>query len=225
MSRAAALSAEDGWIARSLGAGIEGGTADRRLDLAALTARWAPDAPVLGTQVHGAGIAVITGQAPEAPLAGCDALLTAAPGIVLVARSADCVPVLLSDARQRVVGIAHAGWRGIAAALPARLVEAARRLLHARPSDLRAAIGPAVRACCYEVGPEFANTFGPYLRTQRGRRTCDLAAAVADQLRAAGLGAGAIEDSAACTSCQARWFSIRRDGPSTGRLLSFIRLR
>lgn len=225
------IHARDGWVPSRLGAGMDAGTADRSLDLAALTARWGSAPLAQATQVHGAGIAVVS-TPPGAPVAGCDALLTATPGLLLIVRTADCVPVFIGDARQRVIGVAHAGWRGLAASLPARLVAAAQRFLHARPADLRAAIGPAIRACCYEVGPEFARSFGPYMHDRSGlpgrpagRRTCDLVGVAIAQLHAAGVPSGAIEDSGVCTKCQARWYSTRREGQATGRLLSFIRLR
>ena len=219
------LQAGEGWSAGGLGAGIDAGTADRRMDWPALAAQWAPAHVAQATQVHGAGLAVIMGRTGAAPVAGCDALLTIDPGAVLTIRTADCVPIFLADPRQRVVALAHAGWRGIAAGLPSRPAAAARWWLHARPGELRAAIGPAIRACCYEVGPEFEGRFGPFLAQRGGRRTCDLVAAAVAQLRQAGVREAAIQDSGACTRCDARWFSTRREGQTTGRLISFIRLR
>lgn len=221
----ATLQAGEGWTAVGLGAGIDAGTADRRLDLPSLAARWAPAHVAQAAQVHGAALAVIMGRAGAAPAAGCDALLTADPGTVLTIRTADCVPIFLADPGQRVVALAHAGWRGIAAGLPSRLVAAAWQWLNARPERLRAAIGPAIRACCYEVGPEFDGRFGPFLARRGGRRTCDLAAAAVAQLRQAGVREAAIRDSGVCTRCEERWYSTRREGQATGRLLSFIRLR
>ena len=178
-------------------------------------------------QVHGSSIAAIQ-QAREdtRPVPGCDALLTSVPGTGLAIRSADCLPIFLFDPRRRVVGIAHAGWRGLAAGLPLRLVAAFHHLYHSVPSALRVAIGPAIRSCCYEVGPEFEARFGSFVQVRDGRRTCDLIGVAIEQLRRAGIMPSRMVDSGQCTSCSSSpWYSIRREGQDTGRLLSFIAIR
>ena len=88
------------------------------------------------------------------------------------------------------------------------------------------AIGPGIRACCYEVGPEFESRFGSFVQVKGNRRTCDLIGAALAQLRRGGVAAASIIDCQQCTACNAsRWFSIRREGQTTGRLLSFIAIR
>ena len=182
---------------------------------------------VQAEQVHGSSIAVIH-QAREIthPVAGCDALLTSVPGMGLVIRTADCLPIFLLDPSRRAVAIAHVGWRGLAAGLPLRLVTAFRHLVHSRPEALRVAIGPAIRSCCYEVGPEFERRFGSFVQVRQGQRTCDLIGVAVEQLRRGGVAATRILDSRQCTRCSpSPWYSIRRDGQETGRLLSFIAIR
>jgi polyphenol oxidase len=95
--------------------------------------------------------------APDAP-AG-DGLMTAEPGILLTIRIADCLPVLLVDPEQRVVAAVHAGWRGARARIIEKSVGDLRRAFGSDPQTLFAALGPSIRACCYEVGEEVVEAF------------------------------------------------------------------
>ena len=82
-----------------------------------------------------------------------------APGILLAIKTADCVPVLVADVKRRVVGAFHAGWRGTAARVVEKGVGEMRRQFGCQPRDLRAAIGPCIRKCCYSVGDEVRAEF------------------------------------------------------------------
>ena len=88
-----------------------------------------------------------------------DGLMTAEPGILLIMRIADCLPVLLVDSRRRVVAAIHAGWRGALARIIEKGVGEMRRAFGSAPQDLIAALGPSIRACCYEVGEEVVEAF------------------------------------------------------------------
>ena len=209
-------------------AGLVLGITDRTADAQALAATLRVNsALVQAEQVHGASIAVIdTPQAAEHPIPGCDALMTRVPGLALVMRTADCVPLTVWDPVQRMVGIAHVGWRGADKRLPMRLVSAARQFAHSRPRDVWVSVGPSIRACCYEVGQEFVGRFGAFVRRVDGRRMFDLAGCLLEQLRAAGVEASHVQDTSVCTACDtARWYSVRKEGQTTGRLLSFALIR
>jgi len=91
-------------------------------------------------------------------LAG-DGLITSRPGLLLAIKTADCVPVLVVDTKRRAVGAFHAGWRGTVARIVEKGVGEMRRQFGSLPRDLRAAIGPCVRRCCYSVGSEVRNEF------------------------------------------------------------------
>jgi hypothetical protein len=177
-------------------------------------------------QVHGA--AVVEAPWEESPPG--DAAVAAAPGWLLGVQTADCLPVLLVDPRRRLVGAVHAGWRGTAAGIASRAVEAlvARG---SRPEGLVAALGPAIGACCYEVGEELREAFGPsraafFRPGPRGRAHLDLRAANERQLLDAGLLPGALHHVADCTRCRADLYhSYRRDGRGAGRLISFVGFR
>ena len=113
-------------------------------------------------QIHSSIIHRVDAARHE-PLAG-DGLITSTPGMVLAIKTADCVPVLVVDAKRHAVGAFHAGWRGTVARIVEKGVGEMRRHFGSLPRDLRAAIGPCVRKCCYSVGPEviaeFESQFG-----------------------------------------------------------------
>ena len=92
------------------------------------------------------------------PLVG-DGLITDTHGLLLAVKTADCVPVLVADVKRRTVGAFHAGWRGAAARIVEKAVGEMRRHFGSRPQDLRVAIGPCIRRCCYSVGSEVRAEF------------------------------------------------------------------
>ena len=92
------------------------------------------------------------------PPAG-DGLITAEPGVLLTIRIADCLPLLLVDRRRRVIAAVHAGWRGALARVIEKAVGDMRRAYGSDPQELTAALGPSIRACCYEVGEEVVDAF------------------------------------------------------------------
>ena len=108
-------------------------------------------------QMHSAVIHRVSAP-PRQPLAG-DGVITNTPGLLLAIKTADCVPVLVADVKRRVVGAFHAGWRGTAARIVEKGVGEMRRQFGSVPRDLRAAIGPSIRRCCYQVGPEVRAEF------------------------------------------------------------------
>ena len=163
-------------------------------------------------QVHGARIEEI-GPGPDRVIPDCDGLITAQPGVALVARTADCLPIAaVSEDR---VGVAHAGWRGVWAGIPARLVE------RMDGADLEVAMGPGIGPCCYEVGPEFDAWFPEHLVRREGRRFLDLAGAARGQMEAVGVAPGRIHVAPWCTACSRELLhSFRRDGAAAGRMLT-----
>lgn len=88
-----------------------------------------------------------------------DAAVTDSPGLLLAVQVADCLPILLSDPRRRVVAAVHAGWRGTAQRITEKTVGRMQLEFGCRPGDLRAAIGPGIHPCCYRVGAEVVDAF------------------------------------------------------------------
>ena len=95
---------------------------------------------------------------PNEPLTG-DGLITATPGLLLAIQTADCLPVILIDTRNHAVGVFHAGWRGTVQRIVEKGIGEMHRHFGTRPRDVKAAIGPGVQGCCYEVGEEVRTKF------------------------------------------------------------------
>ncbi|MBS1856197.1 MAG: peptidoglycan editing factor PgeF [Acidobacteria bacterium] len=167
-------------------------------------------------QIHSAECVAAEGR--RGVLGEGDALVENAPGSVIAVKTADCVPILLVDERRRAVAAVHAGWRGTAARIVEHAVEKMHRTFGTEPGDLHAAIGPAIGACCYEVGPEVREQFGG-----QGRGRLDLTAHNALQLENCGVTRSRIHASNLCTMCGGEEFhSFRRDREAAGRMYSYV---
>lgn len=187
------------------------------------------------SQVHGARVRLVeASDEPERVRAEeADALVTSRRGAVIGVRVADCLPLLLADARAGTVAAVHCGWRSVAAEIVDRALDA-MFAAGTRAADVRAAIGPHIRACCFEVGDEVATALRAVGRgaepTVPGAGTTkphvDLAAVVRAQLEARGVVAAQRDDVGGCTRCdRERFYSYRRDGARSGRHLAVIAAR
>jgi len=196
----------------------------------AVSLGFAPDRLVTTPQVHGKDVLVVDETtAPLALTTRADILVSRTPGFLLMQRLADCVGMLLWHQSARVVGVAHAGWRGTALGVATRLVEAAAEL-GGDPDGLRVVVGPSIGPCCFEVGDEVVEqipgacdtaTIGP-----RGRPHVDLWEINRQQLVAAGVPDVRVEVAGACTRCQPEvYFSHRALGYPAGRFGAAIGLR
>jgi YfiH family protein len=180
------------------------------------------DAVVWMNQVHGDRVVVVDGPV-EAAVDKTDALVTTTPRLALAVVTADCVPVLMGDARAGVVAAVHAGRVGAQNGVVARTVEGMLRA-GAHAGDISALLGPAVSGRNYEVPEEMAAEVeaalpGSRTTTSRGTPGLDLRAGIARQLMA--LGISAIDVDPRCTVDDRNLFSHRRDAP-TGRLASLV---
>jgi polyphenol oxidase len=180
------------------------------------------DRVVWMNQVHGDRVEVVDGPRDN-PVADTDALVTSTPRLALAVVSADCVPVLLADARAGVVAAVHAGRVGARDGVVARAVEA-MVAAGAREPDISALLGPAVSGRNYEVPAAMADEVeatlpGSRTTTSRGTPGLDLRAGIACQLKA--LGVTAVDVDPRCTVDDVSLFSHRRDTP-TGRLASVV---
>ena len=181
-------------------------------------------------QVHGNVVHAATSYTAALRRPG-DGLVTAEPGVILGIFSADCVPILMVDSKRKVAGALHAGWRGVIADIADAGVRA-MTLLGARASDIRAAMGPSIGPCCFEVDADLGDRFGREIdgarnHTRAGRRSkafIDLRAVVRDQLERAGLAPANIASVGPCTRCAPDRFFSRRaaGGTTTGLQMSFI---
>lgn len=159
-----------------------------------------------------------------------DGLMTDEPGIVLVTYYADCVPLFFVDPVRRAIGLAHSGWRGTAAGMGARMVEAMGNAFGSRPGDLYTAVGPSICADCYEVSEDVAEQFmrlPGVVRTgaRPGKYQLDLWQANRLILQNAGVAADRIAVTDICTCCNSAYlFSHRATGGKRGNLGAFLML-
>ena len=180
-----------------------------------------PDDLTTVQQVHSARILDACGRKGERIGEG-DAIISAEPGVAIGIKTADCVPVLLADAENRVVGCVHAGWRGTAANILGATIDALRSR-GCRPEDIHVAIGPSIGSCCYEVGEEVARHFvqWPDGIVAAGVPKLDLRLINETQAREAGV--RQVWKSNECTFCRPeRFYSFRREKEQAGRMISFI---
>lgn len=164
----------------------------------------------------------------------CDGFVTGETGLTLSVKTADCVPILLSDRCAGVIAAVHAGWRGTVAGVVISALES-MKALGAHPENTVAAIGPSIRACCYEVDLPFvaAVEASPYadltcpLVTERGGQgafSADLVGMNLALLRASGVPTDGIFVSGFCTACASKLFySHRASGGKRGLLMAVIR--
>jgi YfiH family protein len=173
-------------------------------------------------QVHGAEVHVVD-ERPSTTRPDADGIVTSQPGVVLMVRAADCVPVLLADADAAVIGAAHCGRPGLAAGVVPATV-ARMRGLGARA--ITAWIGPHVCGGCYEVPENLqaqvsAAVPASVATTSWGTPSLDLGAGVRSQLVGEGV---SVHDVSRCTRESTDLYSYRRDGDRAGRLAGLIRL-
>jgi hypothetical protein len=188
---------------------------DLAVDSAGVDVRRRSIAPAPWTwlrQVHGAGVVVVDEPGAHAG-AQADAAVTAIPGCVLAVQVADCAPIALEA--DGVLGVVHAGWRGLLDGVVPATVDAMRSL---GATDIRATIGPCVHAGCYEFGAaeldQVAGALGDAVRasTISGTAALDLVAAATLSLERAAIDDVSVID--VCTSCSDAHWSFRSGGDS-----------
>ncbi len=142
-----------------------------------------------------------------------DAVILTSPGWYGAIRTADCLSVVMVDPRRRVLGLAHAGWRGTCRGVTAKAAARLLRLTGADPGDLCTAFGPCIRSCCYEVGEEVRVAFRERgYETEKIFQGSHLDLIGANRLQLERLGVRRILDSGLCTSCRNdRFYSYRRE--------------
>lgn len=189
-----------------------------------------PSDPIWLSQVHGRDVVVVdaaNASALRASPPAADAAVTRTPGLALTVRTADCLPVLLTDRAGEVLAVAHAGWRGLAAGV----LESALAAMAVPPHDVRAWLGPAIGKRMFEVGDDVLAAFGGrdapaaacFKPASGGKWHADLAALARARLVHAGV--PHVAGGHWCTHSEsARFFSYRRERDS-GRMALVAWLR
>jgi polyphenol oxidase len=186
-------------------------------------------------QVHGTDALIVDRPVTSADRfeGGWDALITDQPGVTVVVRTADCVPVLIYDRCRRAVASVHAGWRGALAGIVSKTIELMASRFAIPPSDLRVSIGPSAGPCCYEVDDAVLEPlrrsrqdWPTLVRDDRGSKArLDLKALVRRQTSEIGIPQEQITVVNVCTICHpALFYSYRREGRVNGTMLNGISL-
>ena len=171
---------------------------------------------------------------PPDSIPECDGLITDRPGVALGIRTADCVPLLFVDPVRRVIGVAHAGWRGTALGIASKMIDLFENRFSSRAEELLIAIGPAIGVCCYQVDAPVYDALSSrpgaegFLHPceEPGRWMLDLASANRSELTNRGALATNIFSTGHCTACrQDLFFSHRASLGCTGRQVNFLMLR
>jgi len=194
-------------------------------------------------QVHGAAACVIRRGTPlpDGP-PEADVLISDAPDVAIAVRAADCVPLLMADRVTGAVAAVHAGWRGTSARACVAALTAMQREFSTRPKNIVAAIGPCIRPCCYQVGPDLVDAFAaagherylidrwfstppaPRGSSERPQLRLDIAGANRDQLILAGVPEEQIYDVGLCTAMHLDILtSYRAEREDAGRIAGVIR--
>lgn len=188
---------------------------------------------VCARQVHAAHVACVTeshrGRGAltcEDALPDTDAFVTDTANVPVAVFTADCLSVFLYAPAKGVIGLIHAGWRSSKEEICTKAVQLMSQAFGADPADIHAVLGPCLRPCCYEVGDEFNSYFPADVNGRQGKYYLDLAGVNKRQLIAGGVRQAHIVDTGICTSCQKdEFFSFRREGRQTGRMMSVMMLR
>lgn len=192
----------------------------------------APESAFEVWQVHSADVVCARAPRPEhESLRQADVLLTDQPNVSLFMRFADCVPILVHDPRNGVVGVAHSGWMGTLRDAAGSMVNAMKTEYHSNPADVVACIGPSIGPDHYEIGADvilqvmqkFGDDSDTVLRSINGKIHFDLWKTNEILLERAGV--GKIEIAGICTACHTEdWFSHRAEKARTGRFGALIAL-
>jgi YfiH family protein len=190
---------------------------------------------IVANQTHSANIHIITEvkevgwNSLNSAIQNCDALITNQKDIMLTILTADCVPILLFDPKQKVVAAVHAGWKGTKEEILFKTVQKMQKVFNSNPQDILAGIAPSIGRCCYEVDWNVAQHFKKIENAYDERKEkfmLDLPYINKEQLLRAGLQEKNIEMSHVCTACEVEdYFSYRKENGCSGRFMSIIGLK
>lgn len=165
---------------------------------------------------HGIGAVKVGEKEGGAMIPETDALVTKEKNVFLSATAADCALLYLYDPKKEIVGIAHAGWRGILKEMPKVIIRKMKDEFGSNLEDIYVGISPAIQKCHFKISPEDAELFKEYPRQilEEDGVFVDLPGIIKTQLLAVGIQRKNIEDKGICTACEKNtYFSYRRDKP------------
>ena len=177
-------------------------------------------------QVHGRRVLMATPRYLEnGKISEADAAITDVAHLPLAVRTADCLSIFIFDPKQKAIGLVHAGWKGTKKKIVSNTIAMMKKKFSSQTKNLKVAFGPSIRSCCYQVGEEFKKYFPKEVSEKALGLYFDLPLANRNQLLALGVERKNILDMKFCTCCDQRFFSYRREGERTGRMISLIMLK
>jgi polyphenol oxidase len=191
---------------------------------------------VIPEQTHGDKIGVVDESNYSLVFENTDALITNVPSIILAIKTADCVPILLFDPINKAIGAVHSGWKGTAQNIVGKTIRAMIQNFSSDPVNMIAVIGPCIGSKKYEVGVDVIQKIKSAIfndksipnheNTQGGKAFLDLTLANVQLIIKEGILDKNIETSDLCTfSRKEDFFSARRDGQITGRMINGISIK
>jgi YfiH family protein len=189
-----------------------------------------PETVVCMEQIHGGNVSVVSGNT-QTVIPGADGLVTNTKKISLCIVTADCLPILFSDARKGVIGAAHAGSKGLLKKIIQNTVTEFITKFQSDPKDISVSIGPSIESNCYEVGkemidsvPQIFPTFPGTYNIKDGKYFLDLRNIALQSLMKEGILEEHIETANNCTKCSTDTYYSYRGGDKTERFVSVISL-
>ncbi len=189
------------------------------LDAFAIEPEWV----AFANQVHSNRVKVVTSGGT---FAETDGLITQVPGLALAIQVADCAAVLIADMQSKTIAAIHAGWRGSAGDIVGKVIDKMKSL-GADTTNCRAFISPCISLQQFEVGPEVADQFpDDYVdRQNHNKPHINLKAFLTDRLEEGGLNRKSIESHPGCTVQDDQYYSYRREGKKSGRMMAILQLK
>lgn len=176
-----------------------------------------PKRVVVADLIHGTNVFLASDESAGKLIPRTDALITKNIDLFLSVTGADCFPIYFYDPVRKVVGIAHAGWRGILGNIAKKTIEEMSEQFKTVPRNLLVGIGPGIRECHFEISlldKEKYKEYPMYITERKGSVFIDLAGIICSQLRSVGVLGENTEDCGLCTYCKKEsYFSYRRDKP------------
>ena len=179
-----------------------------------------PEQIVIPVQTHSNNVVICT---ESGGISNTDGMITNEK-LVLTIQVADCIPVYLVDHVAKIIGLLHAGWRGIANGIVLNGIQKLIQL-NSNPQNVIVFLGPSIRKCCFEVGFDVARKFDSFFvcNGRKGGRMVNLQGIVHSQLMESGVNQNKIIDINECTFCLGeKYHSFRREGKSAGRMIAIL---
>jgi YfiH family protein len=175
---------------------------------------------VIPKQVHSNTVTICT---KAGNIDNSDGIVTTKKELILSIQVADCIPIFLFDIQNHNIGLVHAGWRGVYSGIIENSITQIKEL-DSKPTDIKVLLGPSIRQCCFEVGPEVSKLFNNkfQLKGKEERTLLDLQGVVVEKLINMNIQSNDIIDINECTCCSDKYHSFRRDGDKAGRMIAMF---